>query len=139
VEWKGQAFSYLMHHPGFNKTENYGSSKAAAGAKNLSCCRVCGPEQHSHLRFSAHTKGCQTDFQAAAGGHGHASDHGHSSSDVGTRVSWQQQQQKQQQSLNRTTACMPVQCLQLMPLHPVCLPCSLRWLFSQLQQLTDHP
>lgn len=26
VAWKGQAFSYLMHHPGFNKTENYGSA-----------------------------------------------------------------------------------------------------------------
>jgi hypothetical protein len=32
VKWKGQAFSYLMHHPNeFHKTENYGSKPAAAG------------------------------------------------------------------------------------------------------------
>lgn len=31
VKWKGQAFSYLMHHPNkFHQTENYGSSRAAA-------------------------------------------------------------------------------------------------------------
>jgi hypothetical protein len=30
VTWKGQAFSYLMHHPKFLKTENYGSAREAA-------------------------------------------------------------------------------------------------------------
>jgi alcohol dehydrogenase (NADP+) len=29
VAWKGQAFPYLMHHPGFNRTENYGSARAS--------------------------------------------------------------------------------------------------------------
>ncbi|PNH07410.1 Catalase isozyme 2, partial [Tetrabaena socialis] len=29
VAWKGQAFSYLMHHPKFHQTENYGSAREA--------------------------------------------------------------------------------------------------------------
>lgn len=37
VKWKGQAFSYLMHHPtnAFLQTENYGSSRAAAAAAGV--------------------------------------------------------------------------------------------------------
>ena len=31
VEWKGNPFPFLMHHPnGFHKSENYGSAKAHA-------------------------------------------------------------------------------------------------------------
>nr|QKY15097.1 NADPH-dependent aldo-keto reductase, chloroplastic isoform X2 (AKRC) [Polytomella parva] len=43
VAWKGQAFSYLLHHSGFHKTENYGtkrheqhSSATSAVQQNLS-------------------------------------------------------------------------------------------------------
>ncbi|GLC37300.1 hypothetical protein PLESTB_001138800 [Pleodorina starrii] len=32
VAWKGKAFPYLMHHPNFHSTENYGSMREAAGA-----------------------------------------------------------------------------------------------------------
>ncbi|GLI59279.1 hypothetical protein VaNZ11_001128 [Volvox africanus] len=31
VAWKGKAFPYLMHHPNFHSTENYGSARQATG------------------------------------------------------------------------------------------------------------
>jgi hypothetical protein len=89
VEWKGQAFSYLMHHPGFNKTENYGSSKAAAGAGKSSYLQVCGPDLHSHFRSTAYLRRWRDFVVLSAGAHAH--EHGPSSSDVGTRVSWHMQ------------------------------------------------
>ena len=31
VEWVGKPFSYLLHHPGFLKTENYGGKGVWSG------------------------------------------------------------------------------------------------------------
>lgn len=103
VAWKGQAFSYLMHHPGFHKTENYGSHKAdgeAAGA----CRDLHGPHAHVwHARDADkhaaswaitrtpvpahHAHWCCASLLLPPGGHGSAHDSASGGgSDVANRV-----------------------------------------------------
>ncbi|GAX80958.1 hypothetical protein CEUSTIGMA_g8393.t1 [Chlamydomonas eustigma] len=58
VTWKGQAFSYLVHHPNsFLKTENYGSARASGSH--------AAPGHHTYAA-SGHMDG-ESDFQAGTG------------------------------------------------------------------------
>ncbi|GBF92732.1 alcohol dehydrogenase [Raphidocelis subcapitata] len=58
VEWKGQAFPYLMHHPNSMKTENYGSARAAASG---------GGHGHGHGGAAATSSGTGSDTTQRSG------------------------------------------------------------------------
>ena len=105
VAWKGKAFPYLMHHPNFHTTENYGSAKQsgeeivqAVGARGGGSRRLCGPHNphnsslaHPPLPSAASPTGGHGGHGSYGHGHSSAQSHSHSSaapsSDTMARVS----------------------------------------------------
>ncbi|EFJ45425.1 hypothetical protein VOLCADRAFT_94271 [Volvox carteri f. nagariensis] len=65
VAWKGKAFSYLMHHPNFHSTENYGSAREAA-ASLMPCIPI----------FPFPNSVCLEYLLGTSAGHGHGHGYG---------------------------------------------------------------
>mmetsp|Transcript_13752 Transcript_13752/g.29583 ORF Transcript_13752/g.29583 Transcript_13752/m.29583 type:complete len:409 (-) Transcript_13752:535-1761(-) len=63
VAWKGKAFPYLMHHPNFHQTENYGSAKS-----HLAGHHGAGSSHgHGHGHSQPRTEDGESVFQAGTG------------------------------------------------------------------------